>query len=86
MFGTLIRPIFKDHEQQERIVQASSLDWTIVRPSAFKDKPGECDYLINIDPSVTNLKLTIAKSEIAKFLISQLNDNTYMRTAVGISR
>jgi len=86
MFGAVIRPIFKDHEHQERIVQASELDWTIVRPSAFKDKPGEGDYLVDIDPSVNNLKLTIAKSEIADFLVSQLNDDSYLRRAVGISR
>jgi len=86
MFGALIRPIFKDHELQESIVQESALDWTIVRPSAFKDKPGNGDYLVDIDPSVKNLKLTIAKSEIAEFLVSQLTDYSYIKRAVGISR
>lgn len=86
MFGALLRSIFKDHERQERLVQSSELDWTIVRPSAFHDEPDEGEYLVDIDPSVRNLKLTIAKNEIAEFLVSQLSDLTYLRKAVGISR
>jgi len=86
MFGAVIRPVFQDHERQERIVQSSDLDWTIVRPSAFKDKAGEGDYLIDIAPSRRNLKLTITKSEVAEFLVSQLDSESYLRKAVGISR
>jgi uncharacterized protein YbjT (DUF2867 family) len=32
MFGALLSPVFRDHELQERLVEASGLDWTIVRP------------------------------------------------------
>jgi len=86
MFGAVIRPVFQDHERQEKIVQSSDLDWTIVRPSAFKDKPGAGEYLVDIDPSIKNLKLTIAKSEVAEFLVSQLESPSYIQKAVGISR
>jgi uncharacterized protein YbjT (DUF2867 family) len=37
MFGALLSPVFRDHELQERLVEASGLDWTIVRPGAFTD-------------------------------------------------
>jgi uncharacterized protein YbjT (DUF2867 family) len=39
MFGALLKPVFLDHELQEKLVRASGLDWTIVRPSAFADGP-----------------------------------------------
>jgi len=37
MFGALLRRAFADHVAQEAVVEASGLDWTIVRPSAFTD-------------------------------------------------
>lgn len=39
MFGLLLRPAYADHQQQERHVLGSDLDWTIVRPGAFTDGP-----------------------------------------------
>ncbi|MEM8664669.1 MAG: NAD(P)-binding oxidoreductase, partial [Pseudomonadota bacterium] len=39
MFGGLLRVPFADHELQERLVEASGLDWTIVRPGSFTDGP-----------------------------------------------
>lgn len=86
MFGALIRPVFKDHEVQERITQASDLDWTIVRPSAFSDEPGDGELLINFPPSQRGLDCTVAKDEIAKFIVEEISDRSYVRQPVSISR
>ena len=74
MFGAIIKPVFKDHERHEQTVQDSELDWTIVRPSAFTDKPGRGDYLVDIQPGQRHLTLKISKQEIANFLVAQLAD------------
>ena len=85
MFGLLLRPVYLDHELQEQLVQASGLDWTIVRPSAFTDKPATGTFKEAFSGSERTLKLTIPRADIANFIARQLADATYMKRAVGIS-
>lgn len=86
MFGALIRPVFLDHEVQEQLTQSSGLDWTIVRPSAFREEPTDDELRIGFPPSESGLKLTVAKSEVARFIVDQLEDRTFVNQAVSISR
>ena len=86
MFGAAIRPVFKDHETQERVVQTSELDWTIVRPSAFTDRPGDEELLVGFPPTQRGLAFTVAKSEVAAFIVGQLESRSYIRKAVSLSR
>ena len=85
MFGALLRPVFRDHELQEQLVNASGLDWTIVRPSAFADGPAAGAFKEGFGPQERGLSLKISRSDIAAFLASQLHDLRYARRAVAIS-
>lgn len=85
MFGGLLRIVFRDHEQQERLVEASGLDWTIVRPGAFTDGPATGTFQEAFPPSLRGLKLKISRTDIADFLTRQLTDLSYARRAVAIS-
>ncbi|MGB0506891.1 MAG: NAD(P)-dependent oxidoreductase [Pikeienuella sp.] len=85
MFGFLLRPIFLDHELQEKLVQASGLNWTIVRPSAFADGPATGAYQEGFAPTARNLSLKITRADIAGFLSQQISDLRYARRAVAIS-
>ncbi|KMW56685.1 Flavin reductase [Candidatus Rhodobacter oscarellae] len=85
MFGALLRPVFKDHELQERLVEASGLDWTIVRPSAFADGPATRAFKEDVPPTARDLKLKITRADVAAFLTRQVADLTYRGRAVGIS-
>lgn len=85
MFGGLLRPVFRDHELQEHLVEASGLDWTIVRPSAFADGPATGAYVEDVPPGRRGLKLKITRADLARFLSGQIGDLRYMRRAVGIS-
>lgn len=85
MFGAVLRPVFQDHELQEKLVRASGLDWTIVRPSAFDKGPATGKYRQDFPPTDRRLNLKISLSDIAAFLSEQLNDHRYVRRAVGIS-
>lgn len=85
MFGLLLRPVLEDHEWQERLVEASGLDWTIVRPSSFADGPATGDFREGFAPTERRLKLTIRRADIAAFLNRQVVDRTYLHRAVGIS-
>ncbi|OQS13484.1 epimerase [Nocardia donostiensis] len=86
MFGLLLRPAYADHQLQEKHVQASDLDWTIVRPSAFTDGPRTGAYRHGFPASETGLSLKIARADIAEFMLDQLTDRTYLRETPGISQ
>jgi uncharacterized protein YbjT (DUF2867 family) len=85
MFGMLLRPVFLDHELQEKLVHASGLNWTIVRPGAFADGPATGAFKENFKPTERNLSLKISRADIANFLSRQLSDLRYTHQAVGIS-
>ena len=85
MFGMLLRPVFLDHELQEKLVRASGLDWTIVRPGAFTDGPATGGYREAFGPTVRNLALKITRADVAAFLSRQLTDRAYLQHAVAIS-
>lgn len=85
MFGLLLRPALADHEQQEKYVRASTLDWTIVRPSAFTDGPRTGDYRHGFGPEERNLTLKISRADIAEFLLDQITDRNYLHRTPGIS-
>lgn len=85
MFGALLAPVFRDHELQEQLVEASGLDWTIVRPGAFTDKATKRQVIEDVPNTARGLELKIARSELARFLTRQLSDRQYIGRAVGLS-
>lgn len=85
MFGLLLRPVFLDHELQEKLVRASGLNWTIVRPSAFAEGPATGQFREGFGPRERLASLTIRRSDIAAFLTRQLGETRYLRRAVSIS-
>jgi len=85
MFGLLLAPVFRDHELQEQLVEASGLDWTIVRPGAFTDKATARPVIEDVRNTARGLDLKIARGELARFLTRQLSDRQYIGRAVGLS-
>lgn len=85
MFGALLSPIFRDHELQEQLVEASGLEWTIVRPSAFSDKPTRRPVIEDVPVSARGLDLKIARTDLARFLARQVTARSYLGRAVGLS-
>ncbi|MEM8878125.1 MAG: NAD(P)-binding oxidoreductase [Pseudomonadota bacterium] len=85
MFGLLLRPVFKDHELQERLVEASGLDWTILRPSAFSDTQQSVGLREGFGPEERGLKLSVPRSAVAAFLVRQIADLRNLHRAVALS-
>jgi len=85
MFGMLLRAAFADHERQEAIVQASDLDWTLVRPGAFTNGPLTRMYRSGFPGTEKNLRLKISRADVAHFLLKVLNENTHHQQAVNVS-
>lgn len=85
LFGMLLRQAYADHGVQETYVQASDLDWTIVRPAAFTDDPATGGYHRDVPADAKGLTLKISRADVAAFLLEQVNDATYLRRTPGIS-
>lgn len=85
MFGLLLRRAMADHEMQEAYVRASGLDWTIVRPAAFSDEA--CDGKIHHGSleNVVDLALTVPRRDVARFMVKQVEDLSYLMAAPGLS-
>lgn len=84
IFGALLRAAYADHVRQERVVEESKLDWTIVRPSAFADQsPGPVRH--GFGAAERGLRLKIGRTDVAAFLLAQVEDQTYLRRAVSVS-
>ncbi len=85
MFGLLLRDAYADHEAQEAAVEQCGLDWTVVRPAAFTDGPATGAYKHGFPATEKNLKLKISRADVARFMLGQLTDNTYLRRSPGLS-
>jgi putative NADH-flavin reductase len=84
--GSLLSSVVRDHEEKEKIIQRSSLEWTIVRPALLtnsahtgKFKSGE-----GLTPKLSDLM--IARADVADFMLRQLDSNVYLRRAPLLSR
>jgi putative NADH-flavin reductase len=75
---------FWDKTRQERLIAASSVDWVVVRPGALTNgaKRGRYQH----GRSVGNLLWTvkISRADVADFMLNQMSDNTYLKTAPGV--
>jgi putative NADH-flavin reductase len=85
MFGWYLKQIFQDHELQEKYVQESGLDWTIVRPGAFTNGEKTEIYQHGFGPEIKSLKLKISRADVADFILKQLNDLKYLHQTPGLS-
>lgn len=77
--------LYADHEQQEARIRESGLDWVIVRPSGFQEGPQTGTYQHGFNRADRSLKFKISTGDVADFMLKQLTDNTYLRSAPALS-
>ena len=82
---TLLRHPFQDQEAQERRLQASEVDYTIVRPPRLTNGPYTGRYRIEADTLPPAAKST-ARADVADFMLKQLSDGRFVRRGVYIAR
>lgn len=81
LFRTLLRNVFADHEGQEAVVEASPLDWTIVRAAVLKDDPGTGHYIATNSGPITR----ITRADAARALVDQLSDAANSRQPISVT-
>jgi len=85
MFGLLLRAAYADHVRQEKRVERSGLDWTIVRPAAFTDGPRTGGYQRGFAGDDRSTTLKISRADVADFLLEQLADDRYLHRTPAIA-
>ena len=89
VFGCIIKPIigrtlYKDMRQQEKIVMASDVDWTIVRPAQLVTHPTVTSYQVKEAYMVPGQRRT-AYPDLVDFMLSNMTDNRYLHKAVAVA-
>ena len=85
MFGFVLRKVFADHLIQEKLVEQSQLDWTIIRPGAFTDGDRTGNYRHGFPTDDRAITLTISAADVADFILQQLTNSLYIGKRPGLS-
>lgn len=81
---TFLRNTYIDHEQQEKHVQESGLDWVIVRPPGLTDGPVTGEYHVYA-PGEKMRSGQISRADVAHFTLAQLTGDRYLGQAITIA-
>lgn len=76
----MLQKVYEDKDRQEDAIRASTLDWTIVRPTVLNDKPARGHIKALTDLSGIHGG-TIARSDVAEFVVQQLAADTWLHKA-----
>lgn len=74
----LLRKVYDDKNRQEDAIRASALDWTIVRPTVLNDKPAQ-GHVRAVTDLTTVHGGSIARADVAEFVVQQLTTDTWLR-------
>lgn len=75
---------YSQHEVQERMLEASELDWTAVRPVGLTNS-NKVKELIVSDQGRPKPRLTISRKHTAEFMLNCLEEASYIRATPVIS-
>jgi putative NADH-flavin reductase len=76
-FNLFLRRAYDDKDVQEKLIRASDLDWTIVRPVILYDGARTGQYHVLTDPKRWRIGF-ISRSNVADFLVKQIDDDSYI--------
>lgn len=80
----LAKPL-ADHNEQEAAVQASGLEWTIVRPTGLTDKEPTGSWQALQTSEEGTLRGSIPRADLAACMLGLLEDPASIGKAVGVS-
>ena len=76
---------FLDKRRQESVIRESSVDWVIVRPGALTNGPARGVRRHGFKVGNPLWTVRIPRADVAEFMLNQVSDDAYLRTAVGIA-
>jgi len=82
--STVLRNAAEDSREMERVVMASELDWTIVRPPRLTNGQLTGDYQVK-DGYMPHGRLSLSRPDVAHFLLGEVERGEHVRRIVGIA-
>jgi len=84
LMSTFLRGADKDKSAMESAVEASDLDWVILRPAILSDDPATGN--VRVFSAETDEKAhKITRADVAAFMLAQLSSDQYLHQAVTIA-
>lgn len=80
---TLAKPL-ADHDEQESLVFASGLDWTVVRPGGLTDKDATGRVIAQETHEGREMKGMIPRADVATAILDLLDDSETHCKALGL--
>ncbi|MCC7302536.1 MAG: NAD(P)H-binding protein [Bacteroidia bacterium] len=75
---------YAGHEDQEKVLRQSGLDWTAVRPVGLTNENWHSPIRVSFKGE-NKLRMTINRKDVAKFMLDILEDKKYFQTTPSIS-
>lgn len=82
--GLLLRSLFADKAAGEALIRRSELEWTIVHPAGLTNGPLTGTYRAGERLALRGFP-TISRADTAHFLLSQLDDRSYIGKVVALA-
>ena len=79
----LLRDIYADKAIGEHLVRMSDLEWTIIQPAQLTNGPLTRRYRAGEDLKQHGMP-TVSRADLADFLLTQVDDRTYVRKTVRL--
>jgi putative NADH-flavin reductase len=80
----LMKEEYEDKEAQEQLIQQSTLDWTIVRPSRLTNGPHIGSYRMESSLELSS-QSCISRADVADCMLRQLTDSTFRQKCLEVS-
>lgn len=85
LVGRLFFPnMVADASEMESFFQASSLEWTLVRPPRLTNRPRRGRYRVR-EGHLPSFGFTISRADVAAFMIKTAEKRAFIQQVVGIS-
>jgi putative NADH-flavin reductase len=75
---------YADHAAQEKILEDSGLNWTIVRPTMLTNKNEDVSVLYNIKGE-GKIKTSISRNAVARFIVEAIDKGEFIKQKPGLS-
>ncbi|MCB8995121.1 MAG: SDR family oxidoreductase [Bacteroidales bacterium] len=79
-----IKYAYADHDRQEKVLEDSGLDWTVVRPVYLSDENNNLSILHNINGEGF-IKSKISRNAVAHLMLDCIEKNLFIHQKPGIS-
>ena len=81
----MILPFYSfDKLRQEKLIEESDLDWTLVRPAALTNGAAGGQYRHGPKAGSYFLPVRISRADVATLMLQELTDDRYLGSAVGL--